>query len=136
MIEIIKRRERIEQVNYERIFSRRDIPGAGAGFPCDSEGNVLPLEHQAARDNLADCLAGKNDVVDEGVRTWTKVYYEPAKARCLCGHEIRLSSFTNTCSSCGRDYNQAGQLLSARSQWGEETGETPAEILAIGQEIS
>lgn len=50
---------------------------------------------------------------------------------CQCGHKVELLEFTNTCV-CGRDYNMSGQLLAARSQWGEETGESPGEILAIG----
>ncbi len=136
MIPIVKKRQRIEKVHYERAFRYRDCPGAGAAFPCDKEGNIFPLEYQAARDNLADCLAGKNNVEDLGVQHWTQVYYEPAIARCICGHEISLASFTNTCSKCGRDYNQAGQQLASRSQWGEETGETADEILSLGHTVS
>lgn len=47
---------------------------------------------------------------------------------CVCGEEVEFSRFTNTCE-CGRDYNWAGQELACRSQWGEETGETAADIL-------
>lgn len=46
----------------------------------------------------------------------------PAKGKC-CGRWIELHSFTNTCPKCHSDYNSAGQLLTDRSQWGEETGE-------------
>lgn len=41
---------------------------------------------------------------------------------CVCGREVYLREFTNTCE-CDRDYNLNGNLLAPRSQWGEETGE-------------
>lgn len=55
----------------------------------------------------------------------------PAVGLCQCGHLVTLYGFTNTCERCGRDYNMDGQLLAPREQWGEETGETLADILAI-----
>ena len=49
-----------------------------------------------------------------------------------CGKgSVELSGFTNTCENCGADYNWGGQLLASRSQWGEETGEHPADIARI-----
>lgn len=57
-------------------------------------------------------------------------YRHPAIGRCHCGAEVALSGFTNTCE-CGRDYNMSGQELAPRSQWGEETGESLADILAV-----
>jgi len=50
--------------------------------------------------------------------------------RCRCGREVKCSGFTNTCE-CGADYNWAGQRLAPRSQWGEETGESVADILGV-----
>jgi len=38
-------------------------------------------------------------------------------------------AFTNHCLKCDLDYNFAGQLLAPRSRWGEETGETAADII-------
>lgn len=49
--------------------------------------------------------------------------------RCECGSEIVCYNFTNTCE-CGIDYNMSGQELAPREQWGEETGESVADILA------
>ena len=51
---------------------------------------------------------------------------EPFK--CDCGRTLELPDFTNTCE-CGRDYNQGGQLLAPREQWGEETGEHWSECI-------
>jgi len=48
-----------------------------------------------------------------------------------CDHELDCPEFTNTCPYCGADYNWAGQRLAPRSQWGEETGESLAEIMCI-----
>ena len=50
---------------------------------------------------------------------------------CLCGNEVELGHFTCTCEKCGLDYNWVGQLLGPREQWGEETGESLADILDI-----
>lgn len=47
---------------------------------------------------------------------------------CACRAKVYVPDFTNTCN-CGRDYNSSGALLAQRSQWGEETGETAADIL-------
>ena len=49
-------------------------------------------------------------------------YRVPAEVKC-CDVWLSLSSFTNTCTSCGADYNGSGSLLTRRTQWGEETGE-------------
>lgn len=58
------------------------------------------------------------------------LYGRRAVGRCSCGREVLLRGFTNTCE-CGADYNISGQRLAPRSQWGEETGESVADILAI-----
>lgn len=47
-----------------------------------------------------------------------------------CGEEVELSRFTNTCQ-CGIEYNNFGQELAPREDWGWETGETAAEILDL-----
>ena len=54
-------------------------------------------------------------------------YRVPAQIKC-CGKWMSLGKFTNTCE-CGADYNGSGQLLTSRSQWGEETGEHWTECL-------
>ena len=48
-----------------------------------------------------------------------------------CGHDLPCPNFTNTCPYCHRDYNMMGQGLAPRSQWGEETGESAADILSV-----
>jgi len=47
---------------------------------------------------------------------------------CDCGEEVMCLRNTNTCE-CGADYNMSGARLASRSRWGEETGETPEEVL-------
>lgn len=46
----------------------------------------------------------------------------------MCGEVVPLEGFTNTCE-CGADYNWEGRLLAPREDWGEETGETAADII-------
>lgn len=54
---------------------------------------------------------------------------EDAVLRCGCGRAVTLDDpMTNTCD-CGQEYNGSGQHLAPRSQWGEETGESLADIL-------
>jgi hypothetical protein len=48
---------------------------------------------------------------------------------CDCGAEVDLGRFTNACDECGADYNNSGQRLAPREQWGEETGEHPSECV-------
>jgi hypothetical protein len=47
--------------------------------------------------------------------------------KCHCGNVmVQGSGYFQTdylCSKCGKEYNSAGQRLTPRSQWGEETGE-------------
>jgi hypothetical protein len=66
---------------------------------------------------------GKNYVGDDG-----KLIKEPTIVEC-CGEQLECYGFTNTCDLCGADFNSAGQRLAPRSQWGEETGEHPSDIV-------
>ena len=56
-------------------------------------------------------------------RTETRTWRVSASLEC-CGERLSLGRFTNTCGSCGADYDGNGNRLAPRSQWGEETGET------------
>lgn len=49
--------------------------------------------------------------------------------KCPCGNTIHCIAFTNHCTQCGADYSFDGGRLAPREQWGEETGETAADIL-------
>ena len=48
--------------------------------------------------------------------------------RCDCGLEVVCAQDVNECK-CARDYNMSGQAMAPRNLWGEETGETAADIL-------
>ena len=52
-----------------------------------------------------------------------------------CDYWQEGGRFTNTCDRCGDDYNSAGQRLAPREQWGEETGESAADILSVDQDV-
>jgi hypothetical protein len=54
---------------------------------------------------------------------------ERYQVRCECQQWVLCSGFTNTCHTCDRDYGMNGYQLAPRSQWGEETGESVADIL-------
>lgn len=47
---------------------------------------------------------------------------------CDCGNHVALGWGDSECRKCGAEYNSAGQRLAPRHQWGEETGEHPADV--------
>lgn len=129
-MQIITKRERVEQVSYNHVFALIEHEGSFYSFPCTEKGEVIDAEmNPAAWENYRKCLMGEHKVVDKGVEKWVNRYTIPARGKCVCGNELCLGSFTNTCHKCQRDYNMSGQLLAHRSQWGEETGETASDIL-------
>lgn len=50
------------------------------------------------------------------------------EVRCDCDRMVICQGFTNPCY-CGADYDSNGNRLAPREQWGEETGETYADIV-------
>jgi|CZKU01.1.fsa_nt_gi hypothetical protein len=126
---ILKRRTHHHHVEHRLSFERVGA-GGGYSFLCNEAGHLdeanLP---PAARDNYRACLAGLALVrsVVESVHDYT----EHAVGACeVCGREVVLYGFTNACD-CGADYNASGQLLAPRECWGEETGESLADILGV-----
>lgn len=130
-MEIVKREERVHEVAYYLVFNWSDNPGSGFSFPCDVDGNVdeasLP---PAGRENYKKCLDGTHHVERFGVAKSERWIRVPAIGLCdACHAEVVLrDSFTNACGACGIEYNGSGQHLAPRSQWGDETGETVADM--------
>ena len=58
-----------------------------------------------------------------------KTFHKEHATGACCDQELMLCNFTNTCKTCGSDYNSSGQLLADRSLWGEETGEHWSECI-------
>lgn len=126
-MKIVSKSNRGVTITLERVFRYRDDPGAGCAFVCDASGIPLEPMNEAARENYRECLTGFKSgtpVDDLGVRSYEHHWKEAAVGECNhCRTHVILDSFTNTCEKCGADYNSAGQMLSPREQWGEETGE-------------
>lgn len=135
-MEIVQEQEFGTSVSYSHDYQWGDCPGAGFGFDCDEIGNpTFQGSSSAARENYAMCLRGHGDngvkINDMGINRREHRYRIAAVGKCACGTLVQLDGFTNTCPKCERDYNSCGQLLAPREQWGEETGETANDILAI-----
>jgi len=133
-MKIKSKRRRVEVVTYHRTFDRGD--GSGASFDCDAEGVVdVAGLWPAGRANFEQCLTGADEdgrpLKDRGAVAYRNSYIEPAIGVCdRCGRpDVVLSdALANTCAGCGADYNLSGQRLAPRSQWGEETGESLADM--------
>ena len=132
--------KRITEYSYSRVFNHVDQLGSGFGFLCDEQGNLLnekqhPLS-EVTRLNYAACLSGEVNgyrVVDRGIKRYENRYIQPAIIACVdCNRPVVLSRDAVSCEQCGRYYNLSGQALSDPSNWGEETGESTADILGPG----
>lgn len=128
-IEIIRERDIVVDEKFMVLYENEEKEYL---FESDRDGLVdESLLTPEALENLRKCReACKRGEMDWEILDATKSYVEPAVGRCVCGEEVMLSGFTNTCD-CGRDYDSSGVLLAPRSQWGEETGEHPADIARI-----
>lgn len=86
--------------------------------PCGSEGLWC---YKCANKGLTSPLRS----VREEDTTW-----QPGLTEVMCcGTWLRCDRFTNTCHRCHTDYNANGVRLAPRECWGEETGETAADIV-------
>ncbi len=132
-MKIIKQREFVEVKSYRLCFQWKDgSKHHGFSFPSDKDGNVNFSEMcEAGIENYNKCISGEHDVIPMDVECFEHEYTEPAIGECVCGEEVQLDGFTNTCDKCGRDYNSSGQELANREQWGCETGESLSDILRI-----
>ena len=132
-IKIIRERSVEHEVIYRRVYDWADAPGSGFSFACDEEGHVLTsVLEPLAYENLLKCQqASPDEIVDKGVVKYERDIKIDAIGECYCGAHVYLDGFTNPCPDCNRDYNWRGDLLAPRSQWGEETGEHPADIARI-----
>ena len=125
-MKIIKDRQHHQSTKHFLFFEGEN--GCGFSFDCDKYGKVDQDKlSDAAKSNYDDCIVNSDGSVEESVQSWT----EPAIGLCKCGGKVELKDFTNSCESCGKDYNSSGQQLAPREQWGEETGEHPADIARI-----
>jgi hypothetical protein len=125
-MQIIRQREEVEVISCFHSFKNKNNNTCGYVFYCSPTG-ILNTD---ADINKIKTLREDQNYTYEGIQITRYSYIEPKVGICECGREIELEHFTNTCE-CGRDYNSSGQELAPREQWGEETGESLAEILMI-----
>lgn len=111
--------ERKTQVWHELCFD--DGRNNGFGFPCDGEGKLLPNVPDAARENLAFCLAHPEMFTRfNKLITYRREYLEPAHGICSCGAEVVLVNQYHgscQCPECGQWYNLFGQELLPPEAW-------------------
>ena len=108
---------------YEIAFD--DGANNGFAFPCDADGNLLPM-HECAMKNYKNCMAHP-----EKFERWNKKirlhrrYKENAHGRCICGREVVLwDQYYGSCEcECGRWYNLFGQELLPPEAWETDQSE-------------
>ena len=114
-IEILKQPTRIQNVEYNLIFDRRDDPHSGCWFPCDSDGVIDPGflngDNLAGLENYRECLKSEK-YQSPRVERLSSFHYTPRVGRCFCGSRLELPDFTNQCRNCDRYFNSFGQQLS------------------------
>ena len=133
MAKFLSQRKRVHVEEYRLVFDTELERGTGFSFPCTKDGGLLPEAISVcALGNLEWC---RQSNIEPRVENCSYDYWEDAAIRCdVCGSEVVLSGFTNTCDNCLTndvivDYGLSGQRLAPREQWGEETGETYADIV-------
>jgi len=140
---IIEERKQIVTTCYSWDFTDQENSG-GWSIDCDKYGRVderklLRRSRTGHRNWIRLSIKGipLNEVNINGQRytrsfnKYRSCYTQAAIGVCLCGAKVFLDGFTNTCETCGRDYDMSGWLLAQREQWGEETGETAGDILRV-----
>lgn len=125
-MKIIERGGMETSYSFSVTFKRLSCPDSGYEFDCDEAGNLL----DPSKAGRIKELQKDPDIKYTGITRYVHRWKRPSVGLCDCGRKVSLPNFTNTCR-CGRSYNWAGQRLSARSCWGEETGEHPADISRI-----
>ena len=131
MAKRISERTHTEVVTFHLYFEDRGMPGAGFAFPCDKDGNLADGISECGRNNYAKLANGEwtDRYHEPEIQRSVNRYTEPAIIQCeCCERHVPLSGFTNGCM-CGAMYNMSGQMLADPSFWGEETGESAADIL-------
>lgn len=152
---------RVDSVTtHNLVFEYVDHPesrSGGASFDCDADGRVrVNALMPAGRATYQECMRGEmrclvgatylpeNDylptpgtgkivmvrVTPGTIERTVRRHKTPAIGQCRCGRRVVLADFTNACR-CGRAYNSAGSELASVEQWGEETGEHPADLARI-----
>ena len=131
MIEIIREKSYETKSRHFLEYEWVGREGSGFRFDCDENGFINSSElSECALENFVLCMTS-DAVVYLGIEfeEWTVVHHPIGK--CYCGDTVMLDGFTNTCDTCERDYSIGGHLLAPRHLWGEETGETEADILGV-----
>ena len=125
MLKNITQRVRKVNISYEISFIRKD-GCSGCGFPCDKDGNLLPM-HPDAKRNYDYCMAHPEEypVAWNEKLTIRQPYTEPAHGECICGRTVTLEDhyYGACCCDCGRWYNIYGQELLPPDQWETDPSE-------------
>lgn len=139
MSQVLRRREPVDVIRRCREFAYADDSRASWSFPCNKQGKLIAPTPEA-RANYERLVTGKiygREVEDLGIVEHLSVYWKDGLLLCDCGAEFKFGHYwVNICEQCGAEYNGSGQRLAPRAQWGEETGEHPADVARTGLEGS
>ena len=125
MSKVIKERKRIKLVEYYRVYRTGNYhEGDVRILECNKAGHVT-----ADRKGLRAYYENDPGWYFDGVQPSVRHYWQPGVIKCDCGRKFDYDdAWLNTCPYCGADYNGQGVRLAPRSQWGEDTGESIADV--------
>jgi hypothetical protein len=129
MIKIISHRNVVEEHKYYIFYEWVEKPLAGFMFSCNQYGEIdFNNMSPEALSNYEKCESDEYEVIYRGLQREVNRIIEPAIGECHCGTQVVLGSNTNECPKCRTLYNSAGMELTRPDNWGEETGEHPADV--------
>lgn len=119
MLNDIVRPDRRLEVTYELCFFVE--PGGGFEFPCDADGNLLPM-NDAASKNYKYCMEHpeKFSYCYNVVHKYSRWIKDAPYGTCHCGETVYLlDEYMGACQcpKCGQWYNLFGQELLPPDEW-------------------
>lgn len=117
-LEILKRREHVETIEYTLEYNRIGCSG-GYSFPCDKDGNFFDNPSNPAMKVSYNEVKVDPNYTFKCISKNRYSHIEPAVGKCKCGRTVYLDydyGHGIDCD-CGRIYNMSGQELAPRSQW-------------------
>lgn len=122
MLDFISQSERVTEVGYYHEYRLKDLPDAGASFPCSEDGTIEEGHTDEMYENY-ERVKNSDKYKYLGIVPREYSYTKPAVVQDECGVPFELENQhmgACQCPKCGNWYNLFGQELLPPEQWGSE----------------